>query len=107
MSTVHDLRSLALSLPDTTEGTHFKRPTIRIQGKNVIGVEGETHVTFALPAEAAEATALQAPASIELIERNGKPIGVRVELARCSATFLAELVRICWSHVKGMNPPRP
>ncbi|MGP3913491.1 hypothetical protein [Nonomuraea sp. 10N515B] len=101
MSTVDELRSLALSLPNTTEGTHFKRPTIRVKGKNVIGIEGETHITFALPPEAAEAAALRSPGSIEVMERNGKPIGVRADIARCDAVLLAELVHICWSHVKG------
>ncbi|WP_327580932.1 hypothetical protein OHA25_33610 [Nonomuraea sp. NBC_00507] len=62
MSTVDELRSLVLSLPD-------------------------------------EAAALRSPGSIEVMER--KPIGVRADIARCDAGLLADLVHICWSHVKG------
>ncbi|MER6512866.1 hypothetical protein ABT158_39085 [Nonomuraea sp. NPDC001636] len=73
----------------------------------MIGIEGDTHVTFALQGEAARTVASRDPVSVELIERNGTPIGVRVELARCDAGTLAELLRMCWSHVKGVDPSRP
>ncbi|HEX5595949.1 MAG TPA: MmcQ/YjbR family DNA-binding protein [Micromonosporaceae bacterium] len=105
MTASDDVRRIALALPDTTEGTHFGQPTIRVAGKNVIGFDGDAHATLALPSSTAASVAANHPESVELIHRNTKPIGIRVDLTRIGPGDLEALIHLCWRTATGAEQP--
>jgi predicted DNA-binding protein (MmcQ/YjbR family) len=98
MARIEDLRELALQLPETEEGSHFRQKAFRARKKAFIGIEkGDTHATFALKSADVEALVARNPALYEAIRRNGKQwIGVRIELGKISRTELEGLVKTSW-----------
>lgn len=99
MITPEDVRRMALALPETTEGTHFRMPAFQVRGKNFAGLErGGTHATLALAESDVDAALAEDPAAIEPVRRSGKPIGVRVDLAKVTPERFASLTELAWRH---------
>ncbi|MBO1330179.1 MmcQ/YjbR family DNA-binding protein [Streptomyces sp. VRA16 Mangrove soil] len=96
MTTMHRLRTGALALPETEEGTHFGMPAFSVRGKGFVSLAKDGHVQLRLSAEDAEA-ALAAHPGAEPVVRAGTPIGVRLPLADVDGKDLDALVRSAWS----------
>lgn len=86
MASLDELRSVVLSLPETSEGTHFRRPVYRVADKPIVAVEkDQLHVTVRLDKETIQSLVKEDPVLFEEIWQNGKHlIGIRFELAKVS-----------------------
>ncbi|MFI7611541.1 MmcQ/YjbR family DNA-binding protein [Nonomuraea terrae] len=97
MITSDDVRRLALALPETTEGKHFRNTAFKVRGRSFAGLEGDTHVTLSLGEEEVRA-AVADEAGVAEIRRSDRPIGIRVDLAAIAPERLARLVELSWQH---------
>ncbi|KAA5838173.1 MmcQ/YjbR family DNA-binding protein [Saccharopolyspora hirsuta] len=95
MTTLDDFRRLALAMPGTTEGTHFRMPAFAVRGKNFASIDKEGRAMLSL---GADEVAAAVGAGIEPVLRSGKPIGIRVDLGQVTTERLAELVELAWQH---------
>lgn len=91
------VRRFALGLPEVTEEPHFDKASFRVARKIFVTVPPEgTHIhVFVGDARREPALALH-PGSIEKLTWGGKVVGVRIDLARCPAEAVRELVRAAW-----------
>lgn len=96
MATVNDLREIVLSLPATSEGTHFRLPSFQVNGKNFIGIQPDGRVTMSMDPPYIANLVAQDPAVFAEIRRSDKPIGVSVDLARVDRQQLRELAERAW-----------
>lgn len=98
MATVKDLRAFVLSLPGTTEGTHFRLPAFRVEEKPFIGVEKDNeHVLFRLDKEHVLTLVGKDPATFEEVWQSKKYlIGIRLALSSISSEKLIEIVELSW-----------
>ncbi|TCP56265.1 helix-hairpin-helix protein [Tamaricihabitans halophyticus] len=97
MTTLAQLRKAALALPEVTEGTHFGMVAFAVRDKGFASVTRDGQVQLRLTSTDTDA-AIDAHASGERLERNGKPIGFRIVLADINGKDLNALVRAAWAH---------
>ncbi|PZG17372.1 MmcQ/YjbR family DNA-binding protein [Nonomuraea aridisoli] len=97
MITPDDVRRLALALPETTQGTHFRNIAFKVRGRSFAGLEGDTHVTLSLGEEEVRA-AVADETGIEEIRRSDRPIGIRVDLGAIAPDRFARLIELSWRH---------
>jgi hypothetical protein len=94
---VEELRSFALSLPETSEEPHFHYSSFRVRGKIFVTVppgEMVAHV-FVGDKQRDKAVALR-PESVETLMWGKRAVGVRISLAKAKTAFVEELVRNAW-----------
>lgn len=96
MTTWEHLRTYALALPETEEGTHFGMVAFSVRGKGFASVTKDGQVQLNLPDDETEAALAAHPAG-ERITRAGKTIGFRVPPAGIDDDALNALVRVAWS----------
>ncbi|GAA4426169.1 hypothetical protein GCM10023169_24680 [Georgenia halophila] len=97
MTTVAQLRKVALRLPEVTEGTHFGMVAFSVRGKGFASVAKDGRVQLQLSDDDAEA-ALAAHPTGERLVRAGTPIGFTVPLGDVDGQQLNALVRQAWFH---------
>lgn len=97
MTTLAQLRSAALALPEVEEGTHFGMVAFAVRGRGFASVTGEGVLQLQLPDDAAE-EAVAAHPTCERLVRMGTPIGVALPLAGINGKDLNALVRASWAH---------
>ena len=95
MTTKAQLRKAALSLPETTEGTHFGMLAFAVRGKNFISLTDDGLVQLHMNDEQVEDVMARLPVA-ERLTRFGKQIGVRVPLADVNGMQLNSLVEKSW-----------
>ncbi len=96
---VEDVRSYALSLPETTEEPHFQSSSFRIRGKIIATVPpdgGHLHV-FVTDEERELALATE-PVFIEKLYWGARVAGLRVVLAKAKPGVVERLLRQAWRH---------
>ncbi|MFL6592165.1 MAG: MmcQ/YjbR family DNA-binding protein [Luteimonas sp.] len=94
---IEQLRSYALSLPETSEEPHFHYSSYRVRGKIFATVPpdgGFVHI-FVGDEQRDMALALY-PEVVESLAWGKKIVGVRVALANVKAAFVQELLRGAW-----------
>lgn len=92
------LRTYALSLPETTEEPHFNYGSFRVKGKIFVTFppdETLAHV-FVDDAQRDMAIALY-PDTVEPLTWGKKVVGVRILLAKAKVGFVRELVHSAWA----------
>jgi len=92
------LRTYALSLPETTEEPHFDYSSFRVKGKIFVTVppdDGFAHI-FVSDEQRDLAVALR-PEAVEPLWWGKKVVGVRVVLAKAKTGFVRELVHNAWA----------
>lgn len=95
MTTEAQLRKAALALPEVEERTHFGMVAFYVRDQGFASVTPDRHVQLQLSSTAID-EALAAHPSAEQLERNGKPIGIRIPLADIDGQALNDLVRKSW-----------
>lgn len=98
MATLDELHSIALALPDTSEGTHFHLRTYDVSGKGFVSIEkDQDHVLIRLDRENIGKLVREDPAIFEEVWQSKKYlIGIRFELAKVPAKKLQQLVEQSW-----------
>lgn len=98
MATLKDLKEIVLSLPETSEGTHFHLISYKVSGKSVIGIEKDNkHITMGMDKPDIKRLAKENPDVFEEIWRSKKYlIGVRFNIERVSKEQLKNLVELTW-----------
>jgi hypothetical protein len=96
MTTIDDVRRLALALPDTEEHTHHRLPAFQTSGKTFLVVRPNQSRAL-LHVDKPEGVALVAedPAIFEE-ERPGRPYGVWCDLTSLTPQRLERLIRSAW-----------
>ncbi|WAL63203.1 MmcQ/YjbR family DNA-binding protein [Amycolatopsis cynarae] len=100
MSTVADLRRIALALPGVTEGTHFRMVAFRVRDKGFAGVDKDGYVQLALGEEEATAVVAEDPAVFGEVTRGTRRLGVRFDPAKVDERRLTALVELSWRHTR-------
>jgi hypothetical protein len=95
MTTLAHLRKAALGLPEVEEGTHFGMVAFAVRDKVFVSVTKEGLVQLPMTDADSEAALAANPAAERLV-RMGKPIGIRIPLARVDGQALNHLLRRAW-----------
>jgi hypothetical protein len=98
MATIADVRRIALSLPETTEGSLYGTPGFRVKGKAFARLRDEDEVLVAWCADEGEKEALiatQPEVFFTLPHYDGHP-SVLVRLAAIDADELREVLIDAW-----------
>ena len=103
-----ELRDIAMALPGVEEGPPVgaarRIASFKVAGISFAGLEkGGLTMTFSLAEKEAKAIAAEHPDAYEEIWRNGKIMGLRVDLSRVSSSRLRELIEKSWRH----RAPKP
>jgi hypothetical protein len=98
-----EIRQFALSLPEVEEGGPVRSArriaAFKVAGKSFLGIEsGEATITVSLGEQQANVFAAEHPEAGEEIRRNGRFMGLRVNLSRLSAGEVRELIEHSWRH---------
>ena len=105
--TEDEVRTLALSLPETEEAPHFDATSFRVRGKIYLTLgegRGDMQVVLKLPPHIQEAVRLSDPAIVEPAEGYwGRKGWTRVDFHRMETAMLTDLVRLAW---RGVAPKR-
>lgn len=97
MTTPDDVRRMALSLPETEEGTHFRQPSFKVRGKSFAAVEkGDAQAGVQLRPEDARAALAEDPTGLEAVHRGDRLIGLRITLATVPEDRLEQLLVTAW-----------
>ncbi|SFP44835.1 hypothetical protein SAMN05421810_102612 [Amycolatopsis arida] len=96
MTDLEDLREIVLTLPATTEGTHFRRPAYLVDRRSFVGVQDDGRVSLTMAADQVAGVVAEDPAALAEVRRGDTPVGVTVELAKVDRARLAELVELSW-----------
>jgi hypothetical protein len=92
------LRSYALSLPETSEEPHFNFSSFRVKGKIFVTVPpDENYVHIFVDDERRDMAIALFPQAIEPLFWGKKILGVRVSLAKAKQGFVQELVYSAWA----------
>ena len=106
MATDHDVRRIALSLPEATESHHFDAPSFRVNKKIFAVLRESGRVTIKLDPEDQHNLVEGHPGVIEPVSGQGGRVAsaaragwtfVRYDL--CDETRLTNLLRLAWSGV--------
>lgn len=95
MADLDDLRRLALALPETEEGTHFRLVDFKVRGKGFAGMLPNGHAGLSVAAEQVPALVTEHPVLTEL-RRFDKVIGVELDLREVDVDLLGRLVELAW-----------
>ena len=99
-------RAAALALPDTTEEPHHHFNSFRVRGKIFVTVPPEREHLHVFVDEQDRALALAAhPKFVERLLWGGKVVGLRITLARATASVVKALVRQAYDH-KSAKPAK-
>ena len=94
-----DIRSCALALPEVTETTHFRLPSVAVGKKVFAHVDRSgTHALLSVDRATAAAAAAADPDTFDEVWRNDHTIfvGVCADLSRVGPERLRELVELAW-----------
>ncbi len=73
--------------------------SFKVRGKSFLGLEkGGLTMTLSLAERDARATAVSHPNGHEEIWRNGKFLGLRMELSKISSRELRNMIELSWRH---------
>ncbi|GAA4488381.1 hypothetical protein GCM10023191_017680 [Actinoallomurus oryzae] len=95
MADLDDLRRLALALPETEEGTHFRLVDFKVRGKGFAGLLPNGRAGVSVPAEQVPALVAEHAGLTEL-RRFDKVIGVELDLGEVEEGLLGRLVELAW-----------
>ncbi len=94
---IAQVRSFALSLPETTEVPHFHYASFRVNGKIFVTVPPEeTHIHVFVTDDEREMALTLHPEFTEKLLWGGKVVGVRITLAKAKPNAVKHLVRQAW-----------
>ena len=94
---VAQVRSYAMSLPETTEEPHFHYSSFRVKGKIFVTVPPEeTHIHVFVTDDEREMALTLHPEFVEKLLWGGKVVGVRVTLAKAKSEAVNQLVKQAW-----------
>lgn len=97
MTSIADVRAIALSLAGATEAPHFHYASFRIRGKIFVTVPPEeTHIHVFLPDQEREMALTLYPEFVEKLLWGGKVVGVRVTLDYAQPDVVQQLIRQAW-----------
>ncbi|RZQ61114.1 hypothetical protein [Amycolatopsis suaedae] len=93
--TLDDVRELAMGLPRTTEGTHFRMPSFEVGGKHFAVVQKGKNRALLYLSEADARTAIaENPASVSESRRRDRYEGVWVDLGTVATPDLKSLLTL-------------
>lgn len=93
------VRKHALSLPEVTEQPHFDYASFRVRGKIFVTVPPDERHVHVFVAESRRELALALHGEfVEKLFWGGKPVGLRVSLAKADAAAVRDLVRQAWEN---------
>ena len=91
------LRTYALSLPETSEEPHFNYNSFRVKGKIFVTVPpGEEFAHVFVGDEQRDMAVALYPEAVEPLSWGKKVVGVRVFLPKAKMGFVRGLVRSAW-----------
>ncbi len=94
---IAQVRSYAMSLPETTEEPHFRYASFRVKGKIFVTVPPEeTHIHVFVTDDEREMALTLYPEFTEKLLWGDKVVGVRVALAKAKPDVVKQLVRQAW-----------
>jgi hypothetical protein len=97
MNSIDDVRRIALSLPGTSEGTHFRMPSFEVGDKHFAVVQkGKNRVLFYLDETDARAAIARDPDAVEESRRRDRFEGIWVDLDAISTKRLEQLAKLAW-----------
>ena len=96
MTTLAQVRRIALSLPDTTEQDHHGFPSFRVTGKIFATLPDAAHVHVMLPDTLVEMAIGTSPLACEELRWGKRLSGVRVTLASAASAHLEMLLTEAW-----------
>ena len=94
-------RKLALSLPEATEGSHFRQPDFRVGNKifATLALEKQGFGVLLLTPEEQRGLIEDAPEAFSPVSGGwGRKGATRVRLAKVKADVLAGVLRMAWRH---------
>ena len=97
--TAADFRRIALSLPETAEGSHFHNPDFRVAGKifATLALEKEGYGVLLLDAEQQAGMIADEPELFSPVPGGwGRQGATRVRLAKVKADILESALRVAW-----------
>jgi hypothetical protein len=96
MATMRSVRSVALSLPSSTEEDHHGMASFRVGGKIFATVPDAAHLRVMVDEQEARAACAEAPRSCELLFWGQRLAGVVIEVRTMPAPLLRELLEEAW-----------
>lgn len=95
---INQIRSYALSLPETTEEPHFHYSSFRVKGRIFVTVPPDEKFVHVFVGDEQRDMALALhPEAVEPLTWGKKTVGVRISLAMAKPGFVQELVRGAWT----------
>jgi hypothetical protein len=94
--TEDDVRTMALSLPDTSEAPHHQRTSFRVAGKIFATMPPDGESANILLGEEDARAAAEASDGVELLWWGRRLSGVRVVLGTVGTAAVAELLEDAW-----------
>lgn len=103
MITPDELREIAMGSPEVEEGPPVPAArrvmAFQLAGKSFLGLEqGGLTITLSPAERDARAIAVSHPNAHEEIWRNGKFLGLRMELSQISSCELRNMIELSWRH---------
>jgi hypothetical protein len=94
--TIHEVRRVALSLPEVVEQDHWGNPSFRIRGRIFATVPDKEHVNLMIDPFDVDAVVREDPDTCEELRWGKQVRGVRVSLNRAGSTMVGELLKMAW-----------
>ena len=93
---IHEVRRLALALPEAVEQAHWGNPSFRVGGKIFASLPDDEHVNVMIDVFEVEPVVREAPESCEELWWGKKLAGVRVSLKQAAPTTVRRLLEAAW-----------
>ena len=95
---VEQLRTYALSLPETSEEPHFNFGSFRVRGKIFVTIPpGEMFAHVFVSDEQRDLAIALCPEVTEPLMWGKKVVGIRITLAEAKVGFVRELIHSAWA----------
>jgi hypothetical protein len=106
MTSIREIRKMALDLPEAVEQDHFGRPSFRVRGRIFATLPDSEHLNVMIDAFDVDGVVRQYPAASEQLWWGKKLSGVRVNLRAATPELIRQLMTAAWRRKapRSLNP---